>query len=289
MSESLERPPVGNAYIERIHKQAEAVLEQDRILEQDFIEPYGKDTVARDLAWVAKREEEHARQSTPESIEAKQVADIFEALILWNGEQSNWLGESAITKKTSKFDDYENGVDAIIEFQTENPRTASHLGLAADVTFSSDTTRKFDRLRKLIEKGELARVKYFHFEHMNMHGQLSKLPEVIIGAERRTVMELAELWDQKKFKSLADHKVQIMMLLQMREQLLTFSMYAESLGKTHLADIYRERLQIIQDILDKKKDIALRVKYEIDDKVHASIMNFMARWQKDMEGKQRAA
>lgn len=266
--------------INRLHERAMSVLESSQIKEESFIEPYGEETVKRDLETVRQKEAKFETNKDAHLAELKEIADIFEAIVLENGELNNWFGENAVTIKTSKYDDYENGVDAVIEFRVEEPRSASFLGLAADVTFSSDTTKKFNRLEAQIAKGILPRVKYFHSEYAHIHGQLSMVPEVIIGASKKTVMEVAELWANRENKELAKHRLQIMILHQMEEQLKTFSKYAASLGKDKMdiADAYTSRLGIIQKILDEKIDIEKKAGWTmIDDPVHSGIMNHLAK------------
>ncbi len=287
MRNSFEDLSLASIDIDRLHEKALKVMSQGRVEETSFVEPYGEETVSTDLERVKKLKSQFAAKETPQGAELKKIADIFEALILFHGEQSNWLGENAVTIKTSEYDDFVNGVDAVIEFQGSEPGTASYLGLAADVTFTADTTDKFDRLRSQIDRGELAKVKYFHSEHMNVHGQLSKLPEVILGASKGTVLEVAELWAEREMLALAEHRIQIMLLQQAREQLKTFAMYADSLGDDHkdIASIYRERLMVIEGILAEKQTLVNKVQYEIQDSVHESIMYFMSRWQKELMAK----
>jgi len=285
MRNSFENMSLQSVDIDRMHISAEKILEQDRVRENNFIEPYGQAAVEADLAEVERLESLFKSKDTKDGVEQKKVADIFEASVLWNGEQSNWLGENAVTIKTSRYDDYVNGVDAVIEFQGTEPRMASYLGIAADVTFSTDTTKKFDRLKSQIDKGELAKVKYFHSEHMNIHGQLSKLPAVILGMDKSMVLELAELQAEKKFKELGSHRAQIMILEQIKAQFTTYSKYADSIGKQDLGDIYRDRLKIVEGLLTEKADLATQVKYEINDDVHFSIMSFMKRWEKELSDK----
>lgn len=264
-----------------LHDRALETVDRARVSEADFIEPYGEETVRRDLEKVRSLEESFSSRESGQ--EMKKIADIFEALIIEHGELSNWFGENAVTIKTSKFDDYENGVDAVIEFRGDEPRSASYLGLAADVTFTNDTTKKFDRLKAQIRSGELARVKYFHSEHMNIHGQLSKLPEVVIGASKATVLELAELWMAKQNRALAEHRIQMMILHQIEEQLLTFAMYAESLGRSEAVAIYNDRYDVVQNIIKEKADIESKVGNDVlHDPVHAEIMNFLARWRQSI-------
>lgn len=285
MRNSFEHVSDERMDIERFHTAAIEVMERDRVKETDFIEPYGAEMVQSDMQRVESLEGKFDERGTEFSDEMKKIADIFEAIILWNSEQSEWLGPNAVTIKSSKYDDYVNGVDAIVEFQSDGQRSASYVGLGTDITFSQDTTKKFDRLKKQIDDGELAKVKYFHSEFMHLHGQLSKLPEVVVGADKSMVLELAELWAGKKFKALSEHRIQIMMLLQSQEQLKTFALYAESIGKLDIAEVYRSRLIIIENILEQKKELVAKTKYEINDTVHSSIMSFMVRWQKQLQTK----
>ncbi len=283
MGQSFERESLAEVMVEQMHTRALATMNASKINMEDFVEPYGVETLERDLANVASKKEKFAERSSVHEEGNKMIADIFEAIILEHGELSDWFGPNATTIKTSDFDDFENGVDTVIEFRNPEAKGASYLGLAADVTFSADTTRKFDRIRSHIEKGELGRVKYFHSEYMNIHGQLSKLPEVVIGADKKTVMQLAELWAEHQNGALASHPIQLMILRQMRGQLEAFSMYAAEIGNAEASSLYAERLEIIDEILASKTDLETKLKYDMpDDSVHLSIMDFVSRWKKAM-------
>jgi hypothetical protein len=289
---SFEGQSLERADLERIHKKALEALDRSRFKEEDFIDPvgpYSKGAVTRDLEYV-DRQEHKFEKDTEEERANKQLADIFEAIILEHGELSDWFGSNAVTFKTSRYDDYENGVDTVIEFQDEDSRSASYLGLAADITFTRDTTKKFDRIKSQIDKGILARVKYFHSEHMNIHGQLSKLPEVIVGAHRKTVLELAEHWISGENSILGKHRIQIMILRQMSEQLKTFALYADSIGKKEIATIYRDRLEVVDEILRNKQGLEVRVGYEVnEDPVHFDMMLFLNHWRDSIEREIEAA
>lgn len=252
-----------------------------RLKEHDFINhPYSNMDVASDLEYVAKQKVLHKKTETPQSRELKRIADIFEALVLWNSEQADWLGSKATTIKTSEYDDYKNGVDMVVEFQEE--RSASYLGLAADVTFSSDRSiiaKKFSILRDQIKRGTLAQVKYFHSDHTHFDGQLSKLPEVVIGVSKSMVLELARLWAEGKNSTLANHRVGVLILKQIEMQLSVFAKYAQSIGQTEMARIYLDRFKLIQEILKEKGDLVTKVEASsITDPVHLEIMKFMENW-----------
>lgn len=252
-----------------------------RLREEDFIDrPYSKGDVDADLAYVMERRKEQKREETPQSIELKKLADTFEALILWNAEQAEWLGSKATTIKTSEYDDRKNGVDMVVEFKEE--RSPSYLGLAADVTFSSDKTiiaKKFAILREQIKRGTLAQVKYFHSEHTGFDGQLSKLPEVVIGVSEGMVKELSNLWADGNHKALAIHKVGIMILRQIEVQLKTFARYATSMNQLEAARIYSDRFLLIQGILAEKVELVAKVEAASNtDPTHSEIMKFVENW-----------
>lgn len=282
MSPSFERQSLESADIDLIYMKAEKVVQRSIIHEDEFAQAYGEEAVTRDLLSVMNKEEDFNKKRSPFEAEQKKVADIFEALMLEHGELSDWFGSNATTIKTGKFDDFENGVDLMVEFNNED-EGISHLGMAADVTFTSDTTKKFDRLRSQIDAGTLARVKYFKTED---GAGLDHLPEVIIGADKKTVMQLAELWTERKNKELATHKIQIMILHQIRAQLDVFAKYARSIRNEEVAKIYEERSVVINQILSQKKVIEQNVKYELmDDSVHTSIMSFLSAWNKSLTAK----
>jgi len=299
MRKSFESEALESVDIDRAHEKAKVVIEDSSLREKDFEDVY-RGRVAEDLERVRRLEEKFVKEETERSRELKKVATIFEGLVLWHGEQSEWFGPHAKTLKTSKYDDYVNGVDMVIEFFDEEEKTLAHLGLAADITFTSDTTKKFDKLRGNIEKGELVAVDYFHSEPMSLHGRLSDLPEVIIGADRKTVLELTELWMERKNAVLARHKIQIMILLQMKEQLETFAQYARHLAskcvdkelkakQENVAEKCEDRLVIVRELLDLKKDIMKEVELDLGgDSVHNSIMGFMKAWKASILKEKRA-
>ena len=276
--------------IDALHADSESILQKAAFKETDFIAPkgpYSQEEVERDLALVRAREAEWRQKDRPEVATHKKIATIFEAIIFQHAELSDWLGDQAYTLKTSRYDDIK-GVDEIVEFR--NPDSSSHLGLAMEATFSADPyssegiTGKFERIFERIDNGTLARIKYFK------HGPLNDVPEVVIGADRSTVLELAELWKAKKNNMLAEHRIQIMMLLQIEAQLRVFIAYALQTGKKYIARIFQDRLAIIEKILEEKKELAARVAPLLgNDKVHYALMDFLKRKEAEITGMKAAA
>ncbi len=284
----FERPPTRAPTIEgidlgRAYNRATKIIEASRIKEGQFVASHGEISVKNDLEKVKDFEGRH-----PGIDVNKALADIFEAEMIENGELSDWWGSSAVTYKTSKYDDYFNNVDMIIEFVEEEAEGSSFLGIAADVTFSRDIgnlSEKFETLLRKIRKGELPEVKYFHPKHPVLGDAPMFMPEVIIGANRLTVMEIANLSLKNDRKALANHRIQIMVLQQAEKQMGILARYAEIHGQKNIAIIYRGRLEIIQNILESKRDIAAKLAEHPaePDEVNHGIMALAGRLERQMD------
>ena len=204
------------------------------------------------------------------------------------GELSQWFSEHGFTIGASEYDDWVNGIDLLVEFRKPNSPEAPLLALGIDVTFSIDVTDKFDRLRKQMEDGSLAKMKYFASEHSEEKGPRDNLPEVIVGISAKTVSELQELWLDRDQMALEQHRVQIMILMEIKEQLLTFIEYSRSLNDERLAGIFENRLAIIEQILGKKNDIYLKVANELErDPVYRAITEYMREWRRVIQKSQK--
>ncbi|OGI90487.1 hypothetical protein A2911_02810 [Candidatus Nomurabacteria bacterium RIFCSPLOWO2_01_FULL_40_15] len=241
---------------------------------------YGQEEVEADLALLEDRIARNSRPETQKDIELKELADIFEALVLLGVEKAEWMGKSVKASPTSDYDNSINKVDMVLEFRTGNE--SSHLGIVADVTFSSKReviAEKFDYIRKKIKEGVLTEVKYYHSDITNSDAHLTELPEVVIGVSGRVVRELEDLATEGNYQALSEHWAVVRILQQMRAQLYSGGGYALRMGKKDLARIYSGRLAIIDRILEAKKDLLEKVGSRgEDDPVHMEIMNFAENW-----------
>jgi len=259
--------------IEPAYKKAEGLLNTDAINLEDFIPLYGKENVANDQKYVDQIEASIREQGEGRENTALKAATVFEAIIHQHGEQSNWFGSNASTIKASRYDDLKNGVDTIVEFQEEK-KPASQLALAIDVTFSSDLKRKFDRIKKEIEQGDLTRIKYFHSENTGFRGEMTKVPRIVVGADIAVVKGLAGLWLEGQNSVLARHPIQFQILEEARLQCEGFANYARKIGQHDIAAKYEIDLRIIEDII-KEKSKTLR-DFGDRDRVFASISDYMS-------------
>jgi len=131
----------------------------------------------------------------------------LESIIVSEAKSCNWFGsEPYEIMVTSEYDDYKNGIDSIVEFQQE--KGVSYLGLAVDATFGTDVSRKFKRILREIDNGEMPEVKYFKSEYLALKGMKGKLPRVVIGVDIEKIKELMELRLDKEEKTKETEEVE---------------------------------------------------------------------------------
>lgn len=239
--------------LERRFREADRSLNEYRIDMDTFRELYGAEAVDRDRSKVNHIKEKFLKTKTPEDIEAKKLAVIFEAVFSEQAELSNWLGENSTVIPTCEYDDIINSVDAIAEF-SEEEKSPQHLGLGIDVTYRKYLHEKFKKIKENIDRGTLAEIKYFHSGSLNFTGKLSQIPRVVVLAKRETVKELVELQEGKKKKALADHFIQFQILEEIIMQLETYREYALRIGKQDIAKKFEMARRIISEIYQKKKE-----------------------------------
>lgn len=234
-----------------VFERANEEIEQYAIKLEDFSDLYGEENISKDKKEV-ERLEAIFSQDSKEAQQTNKLATVFEAILCEHSELSEWLGPNVFTIKTSRYDDIKNGVDGVAEFHEDNS-SASHLALAVDITFSSDTSKKFERIKNEINSGKLAKIKYFKSEQMKIRGELANVPRVVIGVEARTVKELADLWTSKDNRALGKHPVQFQILKEIIAELETFKNYANKIGKEKLVKIFNRDLNLVKKIYENKK------------------------------------
>jgi hypothetical protein len=246
------------------HERARAVFAnpQYAVSEREFVKTYGREEVEKDEKLAKGRRAEYGREETAQQAEAKRLAEIFEAILLTEGQESGWLGDDVKILKTADYDDIVNHTDLIAEWREKGARPHM-LGLAVDVTFGPSTLeRKFALLQDKIDKGQLGRLKYAHTEQSNV-------PRVVIGMSRETVKELMAAWVKEDYAALEGHPIQRVVLEQILAQLTTIARYARDRGNTRVADAYERSIEPIRSVLRTKTGISLDA--VAGDKVSAGI------------------
>ncbi|MBX4215869.1 hypothetical protein KW797_02895 [Candidatus Parcubacteria bacterium] len=271
--------------LQSAHLEASSLIKEEEIDPEDFLykRGYTAAQIEQDKKLVSHRESQFDTTAPHQ----KKMADVFEAIVLDQGERSNWFGQNAETIKTSRYDDIENGVDLIIEFSNPLSKTLDHLGLAVDVTFSEmKIGDKLQRIKKNIEKGKLAEIRYFHSEKEGVW-ERREVPRVVVGLQYDQMLELAALWLQqnnmqmkelrgKANRALGSHPAQRIILEQIALQLEEFKGYSEKVGKSDLAAAYEKDLVIIRQLIDEKEKEGIMLTGYPRDKIHGAIETTVA-------------
>lgn len=239
--------------IDQAYQKARKMKKKNMIMMDAFINYKDIEEDKQKVVQLKKIFAEEIAQSS-EKDKAQKLAVIFEEIFFEQAELSNWLGPNVATIQTTEYDDYKNGVDSVAEIH-ESATAASYLGLAIDVTLAAELDKKFDRIKKEIEDGTLTTIKYFASSDNTFHGQLGKVPRVIIGADARTVKQLSEIWleENKASKNtFADHPVQMQILKEILLQLETFENYATQVKQHEIAGIYEKTKNLLEPIYNEK-------------------------------------
>ena len=123
----------------------------------------------------------------------------------------------------------------------------SHLALGIDVTYSNELSHKFQLIKKDLERGKMATIKYFKSQDGDITGQLGNIARAVIAVDPKTITELVELDSGKKNAELGKHWIQFQVLEQLLVQVSFYIKYAEKCGQ----DVTVRKLRINQTILQK--------------------------------------
>lgn len=251
MKETYEMKKIENdVLVFDAYKKAASIYKPTNM--DEFASTYGESKILGDKARVKELDDLFLNEHRNNSEEMKQIhriAKTFEIIFFDQAGVSNWLGENAKTLQVSKYDDLVNGVDSVVEFTPNG--SYSILALAVDITSSHELGRKFDRIKKEIDNEKLTELTYFKSEAFNFIGRKFNIPRVVIGADRKVLIDLMEKWLDKDKKGLAEHVIRVIIIEEITEQLEVFINYAESTGKQKIADIYKNTLSVLTRIKEE--------------------------------------
>lgn len=245
-------------YRHKVLKKAREATKIDHINPYNFINLYGQEAVAADLKWTRERQAYFQDHNSESEIWHKEVADILEAILHQQIEQNNYFGEHVWTIKTCDYDDYRNHIDSLLEIRHPERRFANYSGLALDVTSASRLgalEKKIRRIFRCIQRGQLAKIKYFQSNFLNIRGEKSNIPLFVVGCDIHHTEELARLWDDGSEHILAQHPVQVALLDQITRQAKIYYDYAQRNNQTEVANQYQEILREFEAIIRERQTI----------------------------------
>lgn len=267
-------------FLDRAYERAQKVLGNSEINPRAFNGLYPKEIIDRDLQMVERRKREFAADATPEEREDQRLAYIFEAMFHDGLAKGDWLGNGAHAIKPSRFDDIVNGVDSVVEFQEglaveQNGKSASYLALAMDVTFGARVEDKLRRIKNVeIGEEQLTSIKYFESQYLGGQLELAGIPRVVVGADRRAVRQLIDVWLSGDEKALREHPLHKMVLEEIRMQLEVFEAYSRAGEHDAESAVYHEMRVLIDNIIRRKKVQADIPRFR-QDKVFEGIFQFL--------------
>lgn len=219
-----------------------------RIPERSFVGFYPKEEVDKNIAEAAaleiefeKREKDAIAKGFSNAKEIHQLATAMEVIV---AQPLTWWGEGKTTR-TSKYDDYHNDVDAVLELPGEQ-----HIGFALD--FTTSNSRKVikdkidDATKHVLVPGKPAEVKYYISPVTKKQERITVIP-IIIGLDGKDAKELVRLTasvirlrDQapnnptakgrstKEFETLKRHPAQMVFILEINSQLARYHRLLEN-------------------------------------------------------------
>lgn len=155
-----------------------------------FSDVFSQDEIDRDTALVEsielsfKNKIERKPVGEAEKIfYSKKRSETLEIIVANQIELNDWLGENALFYRTTTFDDYTHGTDAVAEFDIgEEPE---RLALAIDSTSRTDLSHIEEKIDRNISKilNNKLEIKYFESQVKKFKGSITNVIPVIIGLE----------------------------------------------------------------------------------------------------------
>ncbi len=251
-------------FLQDCYERAVKILNIDTIDMDEFKHLYN---VEKDKETIQRIEEKiKAKNIKEEEINVK-IATIWEAILHELIEQACYLGDNITTKRTCKYDDLVNSIDDILEIESEGQhRTADHLAVVIDATFSQNIDKKIARIEKEINNGELGKLKYFESDFLEFKGEKTGIPKFILGIDRQNLESVTALWYENRGNLLAKHPLQIIILEEIIKQAQYFRDYAEKVKQPAVVEKYEKLYQIFVQIKKDREDELAEISSNEDNK-----------------------
>lgn len=255
-------------------------MKEDALLEEDFEHlydsgfiTYAEEKVSEIESFFEKSDrvtnlKSEVEENSSLSKEYREHGEYLEALFYNKiGGEHGWIPNSLVWK-TSKYDDYVNGVDFIIETQNRE------FSLATDITFSHTQSleKKLQRIKEKINKGELPEITFYDSTNGDKN---IILPHVILAVEKDQIMGALKMWADGDNTLLDKHPIKAKTLLELEAQLEAFAMYAKKLGKRDISSAYNDMLSQIQKLIINEEQTIQKYKQKIEnDRSYQLITNY---------------
>lgn len=229
------------------HQNASALLERERLDPLDYEQEISADRRKEHEDYVAELEAKfrEERKTIGEMGGVMTEAAVFQGIA-----HGKWLGAESRVYVASKYDDYRNGIDLIVEFSTGGGKHTFFI----DVKLGQKSVLAAAReIKRGIDIGELSEATYFQDEESDTVG-LKEVPKVVVTLDEVTVGRLNRLALSNNLATMAHDVVRFRILEDICQQFALFAEYAEETKKPAIAQKHREIQQGIQRVLAQMKE-----------------------------------
>jgi hypothetical protein len=220
--------------------------------EEDFADIFPRTEIKTDTELVQRIEKNYALHT--------ERGEILEETLLQQIYHSCWFGDNCETVRTTKFDDFTNHTDFVIEWDAED-----EIRLAVDTTVTNDIEiieKKVIRIQNELNKKRGATIKYFQsnltWGDNQEKGKIEDVPSVIINFDYENLKKLCEMVISKNGKEkLEKTSLQIYILEdfinQLEAQRLYLEKIAENASDTNIYKNIDKVKKYLETILAEKK------------------------------------
>ncbi|MFA4833752.1 MAG: hypothetical protein WC619_02795 [Patescibacteria group bacterium] len=230
-------------------------VKEPSLKEKDFEGIYSKTEVERDLELTQKLEKGHVLRT--------ERGEILEKVLRREIYNSCWFGDNCETVQTTKFDDYVNHTDFVIELDTDD-----RIKLAVDTTVTNDTEvieKKVIKIKNELDRKIGTTIKYFQsnltWEDNPEKGEIKDIPSVIIAFDYENLQKMCEIMAGPGGKEkLGRTSLQIYILEDVINQLEIQGEYLEKNIKggsdTNIYKNIKRAEEYLREILESKRESA---------------------------------
>lgn len=270
---------------------------EPRPRQEDFVGVFTKEEIKKDRtdlerikSIIATRLEHLPPEDRRRIEEGKQRSEALEVIIGDQVELNDWFGPNAVVTRTTEFDDFMHGVDAVVEFNLGDDEHPERIALGVDASMRADAQTVDGKIRRNISRvtgsEEPTMVKYFRSQIQDAEGRVFEGPleavvPVVIGIDGEDCDKLMGIFAQlvklrrnkdrnetmrglirEKTQEMQKHPAQRVFLEEIRMQL---EMYTDLLDESSNLDdkhsSYKEKvariLGIVRDVLESKQDVEM--------------------------------
>jgi hypothetical protein len=155
--------------------------------EKNFSDIYPREEIKRDVELTQRLEKGHVLHT--------ERGEILEEILRREIYNSCWFGDNCETAKTTKFDDFVNHTDFVIELDTDD-----RIKLAVDTTVTNDVEvieKKVIKIKNELKRKTGTTIKYFQsnltWEDNPEKGEVRDLPSVIIAFDYDNLKKMCEI------------------------------------------------------------------------------------------------